>query len=28
MIGASLDIQKNPAGGTLVVCALPVSAQD
>jgi PAS domain S-box-containing protein len=28
MIGASLDIQKNPAGGTLVVCALPVSAED
>jgi PAS domain S-box-containing protein len=25
MIGASLDIQKNPAGGTVVICTLPVS---
>jgi PAS domain S-box-containing protein len=25
MIGASLDIQKNPGGGTVVICTLPVS---
>jgi signal transduction histidine kinase len=28
MIGASLDIQKNPAGGTVVVCTLPMGVQD
>jgi PAS domain S-box-containing protein len=28
MIGASLDIQKNPAGGTVVVCALPMRVED
>jgi signal transduction histidine kinase len=28
MIGASLDIQKNPAGGTLVICTLPLSMEE
>ena len=28
MIGASLDIQKNPSGGTLVICALPVGSKE
>jgi signal transduction histidine kinase len=28
MIGASLDIQKNPAGGTLVTCSLPMAVED
>ena len=28
MIGASLDIQKNPTGGTVVVCTLPMGIED
>ena len=28
MIGASLDIQKNPTGGTVVVCTLPMGVED
>ena len=28
MIGASLDIQKNPAGGTVVTCTLPMKFED
>jgi PAS domain S-box-containing protein len=28
MIGASLDIQKNPNGGTIVICTLPLSIED
>jgi PAS domain S-box-containing protein len=28
MIGASLDIQKNPAGGTVVICTLPLSMEE
>ena len=28
MIGALLDIQKNPAGGTVVICTLPMRVED
>jgi signal transduction histidine kinase len=28
MIGASLDIQKNPGGGTVVICTLPLSMEE
>ena len=28
MIGASLDIRKNPSGGTIVICALPLSIEE
>jgi PAS domain S-box-containing protein len=28
MIGGSLDIKKNPAGGTVVICTLPIRAED
>jgi PAS domain S-box-containing protein len=28
MIGASLDIQKHPGGGTIVICSLPMSIEE
>jgi len=28
MIGASLDIQKHPGGGTIVICSFPMSIEE